>query len=283
MAMTIELPVRESADEATSPAPSGRLRRWARPALGLLLPVGLALAWELIVWLGLSSGRLVPPPTKVFATIADLARSGELMRHVTVTLTRVAAGFGLGVVVGTLFGAIAGYWGLPRRLIDPTVQALRAIPSIAWVPLFILWLGIFETSKIALIAVGVSFPVYLGVMGAILSVDRKIVEVGRIFRLSGPAMIRRILLPAVLPAYVVALRVGLGLGWMFVVAAEFMGASEGLGYLLIDGQQLGKPTQIVAAIVIFAVLGKATDWLLEVATAPWLRWQDAFATQGGPI
>jgi sulfonate transport system permease protein len=283
MAMTIELPVRESADEATSPAPSGRLRRWARPALGLLLPVGLALAWELIVWLGLSSGRLVPPPTKVFATIADLARSGELTRHVTVTLTRVAAGFGLGVVVGTLLGAISGYWGLARRLIDPTVQALRAIPSIAWVPLFILWLGIFETSKIALIAVGVSFPVYLGVMGAILSVDRKIVEVGRIFRLSGPAMIRRILLPAVLPAYVVALRVGLGLGWMFVVAAEFMGASEGLGYLLIDGQQLGKPTQIVAAIVIFAILGKATDWLLEIATAPWLRWQDAFATQGGTI
>ena len=150
------------------------------------------------------------------------------------------------------------------------MQALRAIPSIAWVPLFILWLGIFETSKIALIAVGVFFPVYLGVMGAILSVDRKIVEVGRTFRLSGPAMIRRILLPAVLPAYVVSLRVGLGLGWMFVVAAEFMGASEGLGYLLIDGQQLGKPAQIVAAIVIFAILGKTTDWLIEIATAPLL-------------
>ena len=131
-------------------------------------------------------------------------------------------------------------------------------------PLFILWLGIFETSKIALIAVGVFFPVYLGVMGAILSVDRKIVEVGRTFRLSGPAMIRRILLPAVLPAYVVSLRVGLGLGWMFVVAAEFMGASEGLGYLLIDGQQLGKPAQILAAIVIFAILGKTTDWLIEI-------------------
>jgi hypothetical protein len=94
-------------------------------------------------------------------------------------------------------------------------------------------------------------------------------------------MIRRILLPAVLPAYVVSLRVGLGLGWMFVVAAEFMGASEGLGYLLIDGQQLGKPAQILAAIVIFAILGKTTDWLIEIATAPLLRWQDAFGRQGG--
>jgi len=264
-----------------SPAPAGRLRRWARPALGLLLPVGLALAWEIIVWLGWSNGRLVPPPTKVFATIMELARSGELARHIAATLSRVVTGFGLGVVAGTLLGAVSGYWGLARRLLDPTVQALRAIPSIAWVPLFILWLGIFETSKVALIAVGVFFPVYLGVMGAILSVDRKIVEVGRTFRLSGPAMIRRILLPAVLPAYVVALRVGLGLGWMFVVAAEFMGASEGLGYLLIDGQQLGKPAQILAAIVIFAILGKTTDWLIEIGSAPLLRWQDAFGRQSG--
>ena len=282
MAMSVELPATEQIEERVrDAAPTARLRRYFRPMLGLLLPLALAAGWELVVWLGFSNGRLVPPPSKVFTTIVDLARTGELTRHVVATLLRVAFGFALGVVAGTIMGAISGYWGLARRLLDPTVQALRAIPSIAWVPLFILWLGIFETSKIALIAVGVFFPVYLGVMGAILSVDRKIVEVGRIFRLSGPAMIRRILLPAVLPAYVVALRVGLGLGWMFVVAAEFMGASEGLGYLLIDGQQLGKPAQIVAAIVIFAILGKATDWLIEVAAAPLLRWQDAFTRPAG--
>ncbi len=226
--------------------------------------------------LGLSDGRLVPPPSVIFAHLAELARSGELTRHIVATVLRVAAGFGLGVAAGTLLGAVAGYSALMRRLLDPTLQALRAIPSIAWIPLFILWLGIFETSKVALIAVGVFFPVYLGVMGAIVAVDRKIVEVGRIFRLSGPALVRRILLPAVLPAYVVSLRAGLGLGWMFVVAAEFMGASEGLGYLLVDGQQLGKPAQIVAAILAFAVLGKATDAILSAVAAPFLRWQDAF-------
>jgi sulfonate transport system permease protein len=264
-----------------SRASPGRLRGYARPLLGLVLPISLALGWEIIVGLGLSSGRLVSPPSRVFTTLLDLARSGELLRHVAATLTRVLAGFVVGVVAGTILGAISGYWGLARRLLDPTVQALRAIPSLAWVPLFILWLGIFETSKVVLIAAGVFFPVYLGVMGAILSVDRKIVEVGRAFRLSGPAMIRRILLPAVLPAFVVALRVGLGLGWMFVVAAELMGASEGLGYLLVDGQQLGKPAQIFAAIVVFAVLGKITDWLIVIAAVPLLRWQDAFAGGGG--
>ena len=179
-------------------------------------------------------------------------------------------------MAGTLLGAITGYSALLRRLLDPTLQALRAIPSIAWVPLFILWFGIFEGSKITLIAVGVFFPVYLGVMGAIMSVDRKIVEVGRAFRLSGAAMVRRILLPAVLPAYVISLRSGLGLGWMFVVAAELLGASEGLGYLLIDGQQLGKPAQIVAAIVAFAIIGKTTDWIIVAVGAPFLRWEDRF-------
>ncbi|WP_456756352.1 ABC transporter permease [Bradyrhizobium sp. USDA 4461] len=277
--MTVDLPALEQT--AAPRAASARWSRVARPVLGLAVPVVLALGWELVVALGYSNGRLVPPPSKVFETIIALAKSGELTRHILATLWRVGAGFALGVIAGTIMGAISGYWAFARRLLDPTVQALRAIPSIAWVPLFILWLGIFETSKVALIAVGVFFPVYLGVMGAILSVDRKVVEVGRVFRLSGFAMIRRILLPAVLPAYVVSLRVGLGLGWMFVVAAEFMGASEGLGYLLIDGQQLGKPAQILAAIVIFAILGKLTDWRIEIAAAPLLRWQDAFGARGG--
>ena len=116
-----------------------------------------------------------------------------------------------------------------------------------------------------------------------MSVDRKLVEVGRAFRLSAAAMVRRILLPAVLPAYVIALRSGLGLGWMFVVAAEFLGASEGLGFLLIDGQQLGKPAQIVAAIVAFAIIGKITDWLIVLVTAPFLRWEDRFGRDAGGL
>jgi sulfonate transport system permease protein len=274
--------------KATSAPPEAMRRKRAdasagiqRLILAVALPAGLAVAWELAVRAGLSDGRLVPPPSRIWQEFDELARAGELYRHVVATLLRVAVGFGFGTVAGTLLGAIAGYSSLTRRLIDPTLQGLRAVPSIAWIPLFILWLGIFETSKVALIAVGVFFPVYLGVMAAIMSVDRKIVEVGRAFRLSGPAMVRRILLPAVLPAYVVSLRAGLGLGWMFVIAAEFMGASEGLGYLLIDGQQLGKPAEIVAAILAFAVLGKLSDALVASAAAPFLRWEDAFGARQG--
>jgi sulfonate transport system permease protein len=255
------------------------MARWARPGLGLVLPVGLALFWEIAVHMGLSNGRLVPPPSVILKTFGDLSRTGELQQHAAATLWRVGWGFVFGVAGGTIVGAIAGYSALMYRLVDPTLQGLRAVPSIAWVPLFILWFGIFEASKIILIAVGVFFPVYLGVMGAVLSVDRKIVEVGRAFRLSGLAMIRRILLPAVLPAYVLSLRAGLGLGWMFVLAAEFLGASSGLGFLLIDGQQLGKPATIVAAIAAFAILGKLSDWLIMLVTAPFLRWEDVVVRQ----
>jgi sulfonate transport system permease protein len=275
--MTIARSEVEAAEAA--PATVQRRSRWTRPLLGLLLPLGLALLWELAVRAGLSSGRLVPPPSVIWDTFVDLAGTGELQRHALATTTRVMTGFALGVVSGTVLGAITGYSTFTLRLLDPTLQALRAIPSIAWVPLFVLWLGIFESSKVTLIAVGVFFPVYLGVMGAIRSVDRKLVEVGRAFRLSPLAMVRRILLPAVLPAYVLALRSGLGLGWMFVVAAELLGASEGLGYLLIDGQQLGKPAQIVAAIVAFAILGKITDWIIVLATTPKLRWEDRFSAR----
>lgn len=273
----IDMPAAAEIQAAAKPASAFRLSRLLWPVLGLVVPVVLAGGWELAVYWGFSDGRLVPPPSVIFTTFSDLAATGELQKHALVTCARVAAGFGIGVAAGTVLGAVTGYSTFMSRLLDPTLQALRAIPSIAWVPLFILWLGIFESSKVALIAVGVFFPVYLGVMGAVMSVDRKIVEVGRAFRLSGPRMVRRILLPAVLPAYVIALRSGLGLGWMFVVAAEFMGASEGLGYLLIDGQQLGKPAQIVAAIAAFAIIGKFTDWAIVAVSAPFLRWEDRFA------
>jgi sulfonate transport system permease protein len=266
--------VAEGAATQTARAASNGWARLARPALGLVLPVTLGVVWEFVVRMGWASGRLAPPPSAIFAEFVDLARTGDLQRNTLVTLARVAAGFGIGVTAATIVGAAAGYSPLVRRLLDPSLQALRAIPSIAWVPLFVLWLGIYEGSKVTLIAVGVFFPVYLGLMGAIQSVDRKLVEVGRAFRLSGFAMVCRILLPAVMPAYVISLRSGLGLGWMFVVAAELLGASEGLGYLLIDGEQLGKPAEIVAAIVAFAVVGKATDWLIALIAAPFLRWED---------
>jgi sulfonate transport system permease protein len=241
-----------------------------------IVPVLVAIGWEIAAALSWIPDRLLPPPSVVLRTIWSLGASGDLAAHTGATLQRVAVGFGCGVAAATFLGALTGYSTLGRRLLDPSLQALRNIPSIAWVPVFILWFGIFETSKVTLIAVGAFFPVYLGLSSGIRDVDRKLVEVGRIYNFTPAQMVRRILLPAALPSFVVGLRSGLGLAWMFVVAAEMMGASEGLGFLLVDGQMTGRPATILASIVLFALIGKLTDTALVRAGARVLRWQDSF-------
>jgi len=244
--------------------------------IGLVVPLVLLGAWQAESWAGLIRPNLLPPPLAVVATVLDLARRGELWGHIEITLLRVLFGFAIGTAAATICGALTGYSQVWRRLLDPTLQALRSIPSIAWVPLFILWLGIFEAAKVTLIAVGVFFPVYLNLMAGIEGVDRRLVEVGRVYRFSSWRLVRRILIPATLPAYIIGLRSGLGLGWMFVVAAEIMGASKGIGFLLIDGEQTGRPALIIAAILLFAVLGKLTDLALSLAGRRALAWQDSF-------
>ncbi len=263
---------------AASPALRGAL-------IGMAAPLLLLFVWELNGWRLWVRPNLLPPPSAVLATIVDLARRGELWGHIEITLLRVLLGFLVGAAAATALGALTGYSMLWRRLLDPMLQALRSIPSIAWVPLFILWLGIFEAAKVTLIAVGVFFPVYLNLMAGIETVDRRLVEVGRVYRFSAWRLVRRILIPATLPAYVTGLRSGLGLGWMFVVAAEIMGASKGLGFLLIDGEQTGRPALIIAAILLFAAFGKLTDLALSLAGRRALAWQDSFgnARDQGPL
>jgi sulfonate transport system permease protein len=245
-------------------------------ALGLVLPALLLALWEALSRFGVAPPNLLPAPSSVLRALRDLWLGGELWGHIEITLLRVLLGFLLGTAVATVLGALTGSSALWRRLLDPTLQALRSIPSIAWVPIFILWLGIFEASKVTLIAVGAFFPVYLQTMAGIQQVDRKLVEVARMHGYGGVALVRRVLLPATLPAYITGLRGGLGLAWMFVVAAELMGASEGLGFLLLDGQQTGRPANILAAILLFAIFGKATDLALALLGRRFTAWQDNF-------
>lgn len=261
-----------------------RPSRWWRSATfqGALLPGVLLLSWELLSQFGVFPPNLMPAPSVVLATLWKLAIDGQLLGHIGITLYRVFAGFLLGGGLATVIGALTGYSRSFRQFLDPLFQALRSIPSLAWVPLFILWLGIQEPSKIALIAVGVFFPVYLNLMTGVQEVDRKLVEVGKVYRLSNWESITRVFLPATLPAYLVGLRGGLGLGWMFVVAAEIMGASQGLGFLLVDGQTTGRPAIILGSILLFAVLGKLTDAILAGVGQRLLHWQDVYGSSHHP-
>lgn len=245
----------------------------------LVLPLLLLIVWQLVQSRPAVPINLLPTPTSVLETIATLAATGELGEHIAITCWRVLQGFLLGALTATVLGSLNGMSRTARDLADPLLQSLRSIPSLAWVPLFILWLGIYEPSKVALIAVGAFFPVYLNLSQGLLDVDRKLVEVGRILGFDRLALVRRILVPAALPAYVTGLRGGLGLAWMFVVAAEVMGASKGLGFLLVDGQQTGRASLILASILLFAILGKLTDGLLGLLCQRLLHWQDSHSLQ----
>ena len=225
------------------------------PGLGLVL-------WEALARAGAIPPNWLPAPSAIAETIRDLAVRGGLWAHLAATLARVASGFALGAAVATALGVLTGASARARALLDPTLQALRNIPSMAWIPLFLLWLGIQEASKVTLIAVGAFFPVYLNLVQGILHIDRRLVEVGRVFGYRGLPLVRRVLFPATLPAYLTGLRGGLGLAWMFVVAAELMGASRGLGFLMVDGQASSRADLVLAALVLFAALGKASDALL---------------------
>jgi len=244
-------------------------------ALGLVVPVLVISLWETLAREAIVPANWVPAPTTIAATLRDLWMTGDLAVHVEATLVRVASGMALGATLGTAIGLVTGQSTTMHRLLDPTLQALRNIPSMAWAPLFLLWMGIGEISKVTLIAVGVFFPVYLNLVSGIANIDHKLVEVGLLYRLNHQQFARRILLPAALPAYLVGLRSGLGLGWMFVVAAEIMGASRGLGYLMVDGQTTSRPELVISSILLFAILGKLSDAGLELLGRRCLRWKAA--------
>jgi sulfonate transport system permease protein len=249
-------------------------RRASAWGLGLAVPLFLLLLWEGLARAGLVPPAILPSPGLVLATLGGMASSGEMAQAIGATALRLFWGFLLGALAGTVLGGLCGSSPLASRLLDPLVQSLRSVPSLAWVPLFILWLGIFEASKIALVAVGVFFPVYLNLLGGIANVDRKLLEVGQVHGFSRVSRLLRIQLPAALPAYVLGLRGGLGLGWMFVAAAELLGASNGLGFLLDDGEQTGRPERVLAALLLFGLCGKLTDTLMEILGRRLVAWQD---------
>jgi len=244
---------------------------------GLLLPLAALAAAELAVRSGALPASQLPSPSAVAETIADLARNG-LAQHISASTLRVLAGFGAGAVLAIALGAAVGLSRRLSALLDPAFQALRAIPSLAWVPLLLLWLGIDEAPKIVLIAIGAFFPVYMGVASGIRDVDRKLIEVGRLYRLNGIQLARRVLLPASLPAILTGLRNGLSLAWMFMVAAELIAASKGLGYLLSDGRETSRADIVIAAIVLLAILGKISDGIMHRAETRLLYWRDSYGS-----
>jgi len=252
-------------------AVNGTLRGWR--VAGLLLPVALLAVIEILVRVQWLPENLVPAPSTIALSLWQMG-AARLAHHIGASLLRVVAGFAIGASLAMLLGAAMGLSRHIEALLDPLCQALRSIPSLAWVPVLLLWMGIDEAPKVTMVAIGAFFPVHLSVVSGIRGVDRKLIELGEVNQLSRRALFFRILLPAASPQIFTGLRTGLSLAWMFVVAAELIAATRGLGYLLSDGRETGRPDIVFGAIILLALLGKVSDSLLRLLEAAWLSWRD---------
>lgn len=246
-------------------------RRTTRVLGGSLLPVLLLAAWHVVTTSGLVAPYQLPSPAAVWNAGVDLAQRGDLQTHLAISVQRVLIGFAVGAAVALVVAAFVGLSRAGDVLLAPTLAAIRAVPSLAWVPLLILWLKIGEESKITLVAIGAFFPVYTTVAAALRHVDPHLVEAGRAFGLRGVRLLQTVQLPAVLPSVMSGLRLGLAQAWLFLVAAELIAASMGLGFLLTDSQYNGRVDRILLAIVLLALVGKLTDSVVGVVEKQLLR------------
>ncbi len=240
---------------------------------GALIPVVILAAWWAVAASGTVPSYRLPSPERVVAAAVDLAQRGQLFRDVAISTQRVLTGFVIGAGIGLVLGSLVGLSRHASILLSPIIGALRAVPSLAWVPLLLLYLGIGEVPKVTLIAIGAAFPVFTTISIALRHVDHQLVEMGRAFGLGRLQLLGVVQLPAVIPALVSGLRLALAQSWLFLVAAELLSSSMGLGFLLLDSGQNGRVDRIFLAIILLAVLGKTTDALIGVFER-WLnrRW-----------
>jgi sulfonate transport system permease protein len=244
--------------------------------LRLVSPIVLLLLWQAASSTGLLPERLIAAPVQIARTAADLTTAGTLPDAIAVSLKRVAEGFAIGSVAAIALALAAGLSRLGENAIDPPMQMLRALPFYGLIPLFILWFGIGETPKVALVALGVAFPLYLNTFAGIRGVDDRLIEAGRTLRLSRVALIRHVILPGALAQTLVGLRQSLGIAWLALIVAEQVNADSGLGWMINDAREFMRTDVIVVGLIVYSALGLLTDALVRLIERRALAWRRAF-------
>jgi sulfonate transport system permease protein len=239
----------------------------------ILSPLLLLGLWEVASRTGLIPEHTLAAPSTVLLTLLDMIRSGELPANLLVSFWRVAIGLGIGVALGVLLGIVAGLSRPGEVLVDPIIQIKRTIPVVALAPLFIVWFGIGETPKIALIAFATLFPVYLNLYNGIRGVDRRLVDAARSFGLRGLPLILHVILPGALPSLLVGLRYSLSLAIVMLVIAEQINASAGLGFLVNNARDFMRTDIIVVCLMVYALLGLSADALIRIVENRALAWR----------
>ncbi|RON19316.1 ABC transporter permease [Pseudomonas frederiksbergensis] len=254
------------------------LHNWRTPEvfLRLLSPIALLLLWELASQLGLIPQRIIAAPSQIGGTLWAMIVSGELGKHLLVSLQRALLGLSIGVSVGVVAALITGLSKRGEVILDSPMQMLRTIPSLALVPLFILWFGIGEFTKIALIVTGTTFPVYLNLFAGIRNIDPKLIEAANTLGLNRRELIWHVILPGSLPSFFVGLRYSLGISWLALVFVEQINTTAGIGFLASDARDFMRTDVIVICLLIYSVLGLLIDGLIRVLERFALAWRPSF-------
>jgi sulfonate transport system permease protein len=246
-----------------------RGQRWISPLVLILL-------WELGSRLGAIPARVLAAPSSVTQTAWDMIVSGELPSNMLVSLARAMTGLAFGVVIGSALAVAAGLTRTGENVVDAPIQMLRTLPTLALTPLFIVWFGIGETPKIALITLGTTFPIYLNLYNGIRGVDPKLIEAARSFGLKGWDLVWHIVLPAALPSFLLGLRFALAGSWLILVVAEQINATAGLGYLINNARDFSRTDIIVVCLVVYALLGLTADMIVRTLERHALAWRPSF-------
>jgi sulfonate transport system permease protein len=250
-----------------------RVPRLARRAVGPLAVLGL---WQLICSQGVFTSVEVASPVAVADAARQLWAQGVLQSNLLISLQRVAEGLVFGVLAGVALAVVCGLFWIGEDLLDPVIQAARAVPILGLVPLVIIWFGVGETPKVFLIALGCLFPVYINTYAAIRGVDMKLVEAGQTFGLTRWGLVRKVILPGALPGFLVGLRFALVGSWIVDVVAEEINAQSGLGYLINQAQTTNRTDIMFCCLAIYAVLGVLADTLVRLLERTLLAWRRGF-------
>jgi sulfonate transport system permease protein len=257
------------------PASSRRARvpRWLRRTTG---PVLLLLLWQLLSATGVLPSDVLASPGRIAEVGRELVADGSLPSAMGTSLRRVAAGLLFGTVVGTGLALVSGLFRIGEDLVDAPVQMLRTVPFVGLIPLFIIWFGIGEAPKVAIITLGVTFPLYLNVYAGIRGVDAQLIEAGEALGLSRWGLVRHVILPGALPGALTGLRYSLGIAWLALVFAEQVNADSGIGFLMVQARDFLRTDVIVVCLIVYAFLGLLADFVVRSLERLLLQWRPTF-------
>ncbi|MFE2424333.1 ABC transporter permease [Streptomyces hokutonensis] len=250
-----------------------RVPRWLRRTTG---PLVLLALWQLLSSTGALTSDVLASPGRIAHVGWDLIDSGSLTSAMVTSLQRVAIGLLLGTVIGTGLALVSGLFRIGEDLVDAPVQMLRTVPFVGLIPLFIIWFGIGEAPKVAIITLGVTFPLYLNVYAGIRGVDSQLIEAGESLGLSRWGLVRHVVLPGALPNAMTGLRYSLGIAWLALVFAEQINADAGIGFLMVQARDFLQTDVIVVCLIVYAFLGLLADFVVRTLERLLLQWRPTF-------